>query len=90
MTAIREFIKVKNHKIEYTLPEGFECDEVEMIIMPKHDKNLEQDPYFYERKAELEQLDRDIASGKEELINSDEFEAEMDIFVAELVQKYGN
>lgn len=40
MTAIREFIKVKNHKVIVNLPNNFDSDEVEVIIMPKaEDKN---------------------------------------------------
>ena len=35
MTALREFIKVKNHTVSITLPENFNCDEVEVIVMPK-------------------------------------------------------
>ena len=35
MNAIREFIKVKNHKVEINLPKNFNYDEVEVIIMPK-------------------------------------------------------
>jgi len=35
MTAIREFIKVKEHEIHYKLPSDFDYDEVEIIILPK-------------------------------------------------------
>lgn len=37
MEAIRQFIKVKNHQINITLPEDFNADEVEIIILPKQD-----------------------------------------------------
>ncbi|MDO8454164.1 MAG: hypothetical protein Q7S59_06290 [Sulfurimonas sp.] len=37
------------------------------------DKNLEYDPYFYERQAELHQIRDDIRSGKAEMISHDEF-----------------
>lgn len=37
MEAIRQFIKVKNHQISITLPEDFNADEVEVIILPKQD-----------------------------------------------------
>jgi len=40
MTAIRDFIKVQKHKINYTLPEDFNYSEVEIIIMPKSSDNL--------------------------------------------------
>jgi len=34
MDAIRQTVKVKNHKINITLPEDFNADEVDVIIMP--------------------------------------------------------
>lgn len=37
MEAIRQFIKVKNHQINITLPEDFNAEEVEVIILPKQD-----------------------------------------------------
>ena len=35
MEAIRQIVKVKNHKISITLPDDFTADEVEVIIIPK-------------------------------------------------------
>lgn len=35
MEAIRQIVKVKNHKINITLPDDFNADEVEVIILPK-------------------------------------------------------
>jgi hypothetical protein len=35
MEAIRQIVKVKNHKISITLPDDFNVDEVEVIILPK-------------------------------------------------------
>lgn len=35
MEAIRQIVKVKNHKISITLPENFNASEVEVIIFPK-------------------------------------------------------
>ncbi|SFE82860.1 hypothetical protein [Flavobacterium xueshanense] len=35
MEAIRQIVKVKNHKISITLPDNFNADEVEVIILPK-------------------------------------------------------
>ena len=35
MEAIRRIVKVKNHKISITLPDDFNADEVEVIILPK-------------------------------------------------------
>ena len=34
MEAIRQTVKVKNHKINITLPDNFNADEVDVIIMP--------------------------------------------------------
>lgn len=41
MTAIREFVKINNHEIHMKLPEDFNYDEVEVIIMPKPNNNYE-------------------------------------------------
>ena len=38
------------------------------------DANLELDPYFYDRKRELQQIRDDIKSGKNTLISFDDFE----------------
>jgi virulence-associated protein VagC len=35
MQALREFVKVKDHSVSVRLPEGFDFEEVEVIIMPK-------------------------------------------------------
>jgi hypothetical protein len=35
MEAIRQIVKVKNHKINITLPDDFHAEEVEVIILPK-------------------------------------------------------
>ena len=35
MEAIRKIVTVKNHQINITLPEDFNADEVEVIILPK-------------------------------------------------------
>ena len=48
------------------------------------DKNLELDPYFYERQKELHQIRDDIESGKMELLSQEEFESEMEIFFRKL------
>lgn len=34
MEAIRQTVKVKNHKINITLPDDFNADEVDVIILP--------------------------------------------------------
>jgi len=39
MTAIREFVKVNNHRIDIKLPEYFNYKEVEVVIMPRMDSD---------------------------------------------------
>ena len=41
MTALREFIKVKNHEINIKLPNDFDCEEVEVIVLPKKEDEYE-------------------------------------------------
>ena len=50
------------------------------------DKNLELDPYFYERQKELHQIKNDIDSGKVQMIEHDDFWNDIDNFV-ETLQK---
>ena len=47
MTAIREFATVKDHQLHIELPEGFDYDEVEVIVMPRG-----EDLSFLEKKIE--------------------------------------
>jgi len=53
-------------------------------ITIKRDKNLELDPYFYERKKQLQQDIEDIDNGKAEMLSSEQFDLEMDIFFKDL------
>ncbi len=48
------------------------------------DKNLEYDPYFYERQVELQQIREDIKSGKAEMINDRDFWEDIDVYVSSL------
>ncbi|MDI1317301.1 hypothetical protein [Flavobacterium sp.] len=41
MEAIRQFVKVKNHQINITLPEDFMADEVEVIIIAKNENEFQ-------------------------------------------------
>ncbi len=41
MEAIRQFLKVKNQKINITLPDDFIADEVEVIILAKNEVNYQ-------------------------------------------------
>jgi len=42
------------------------------------DKNLEYDPYFYERQKELHQIKNDIDNGKIQMIENDDFWSDID------------
>jgi len=53
-------------------------------ISIEKDKNLELDPYFYERQKQLQQDIEDIDSGKAEMLSSEQFDIEMDIFFKDL------
>ncbi|MDD2697186.1 MAG: hypothetical protein PHF17_00145 [Arcobacteraceae bacterium] len=59
-------------------------------VVIQKDKNLEYDPYFYERQKELQQIRADIKSGKSELISFEDFENRVNNFEKELEQKYTN
>ena len=38
MVALRKYMKVENHELHIRLPDGFDYDEVEVVIMPKNDE----------------------------------------------------
>ena len=40
MEAIRQTIKVKNHKISITLPKDFNAEEVDVIILPSQNTTI--------------------------------------------------
>jgi hypothetical protein len=48
------------------------------------DKNLEYDPYFYERKKQLQQDMDDIDNGKVKMINNEDFWDDIDNFTQSL------
>lgn len=53
-------------------------------ITIKKDKNLEYDPYFYDRQKELQQDINDIDSGKVKMINNTDFWNDIDDFTESL------
>jgi len=59
-------------------------------IQLKKDKNLEYDPYFYERKKQLQQDINEIDNGKIEMLSQDQYDDEMNSFFTELKSKYAN
>ena len=50
----------------------------------KKDKNLEYDPYFYERQKQLQQDIDDIDNGKIKMINNTDFWNDIDSFTESL------
>ena len=48
------------------------------------DKNLEYDPYFYERKEQLQKDMDDIDNGKIKMINNEDFWDDIDNFTKSL------
>ena len=59
-------------------------------IQIQKDKNLEYDPYFYERKKQLQQDINDIDSGKVEMLSQEQYDNEINSFFTELESKYAN
>ena len=53
-------------------------------ITIKKDKNLEYDPYFYDRQKELQQDINDIDNGKVKMINNTDFWNDIDDFTESL------
>ncbi len=53
-------------------------------IKVKKDKNLEYDPYFYERQKDLQQIIEDSESGKMELLSQEQHKSEMAAFFRDL------
>ncbi|MFA7083689.1 MAG: hypothetical protein WC141_04035 [Arcobacteraceae bacterium] len=53
------------------------------IIVSK-DKNIEIDPYFYERKKDLEQNIEESENGKMEMLSQEQYDQEMEIFFKDL------
>jgi len=48
------------------------------------DKNLEYDPYFYDRRKKLHQIRADVQSGKMKLLTQEESDNEIELFFQEL------
>ena len=57
-------------------------------VQLQKDKNLEYDPYFYERQRELQQDIDDIDSGKVEMLSQEQYDEEMNNFFTDLKTKY--
>ena len=59
-------------------------------IQIQKDKNLEYDPYFYERQKELQEIRNNIKNGNSQLTSFEDFENKTSQFEKELELKYAN
>lgn len=66
MEAIRQFVKVKNNQVNITLPEGFNAEEVEVIILAKNENE------FQLSEEQIKLLDNRINEPESEYISSTE------------------
>ena len=66
MEAIRQFVKVKNHQINITLPENFNADEVEVIIFAKNEND------FQLSDSQIKLLDSRVNEPESEYLKSSE------------------
>ena len=57
-------------------------------VQLKKDKNLEYDPYFYDRQKQLQQDVNDIDAGTIEMLSQEQYDKEMDNFFTGLKSKY--
>jgi len=53
-------------------------------ITIQKDKNLELDPYFYERQEKLHQIRDDVHNGNMRLLSEEESDNEIELFFKEL------
>ena len=53
-------------------------------VQLQKDKNLVEDPYFYERQKQLQEDINEIDSGKVQMINNEDFWDEIDTFTQSL------
>ena len=59
-------------------------------VKVKKDKNLELDPFFYERQKQLEQDIKNIESGKIKMLSQEEYSKEIENFFIKIKAKYEN
>jgi hypothetical protein len=53
-------------------------------------KNLEYDPYFYERQKKLQQIRDDIESGNAEMLTQKQYDKETEQFFKNLEKQHAN
>ena len=74
-------INIKDNYVQQFM--DFVKDSHSNITVTK-DKNLDFDPYFYERKKDLEQIIEDSENGKMEMLSQEQYDNEMEIFFKDL------
>jgi hypothetical protein len=67
MQAIRQFIKVNGRNINITLPDDFNADEVEIIILPKNDDTYLTDEMKAILDSRVNEPSEDYISAKESI-----------------------
>lgn len=67
MQAIRELVTVKNHKITVTLPNNFNYNRVEIIILPIEEKQESLSDFLLTLPAISEQEINDIEAVRKDL-----------------------
>lgn len=67
MEAIRQYIKVNGRNISITLPDDFDADEVEVMILPKVDDFYLTDEMTTELEKRLNEPSEEYISGEESI-----------------------
>ena len=74
-------VQIKDNYVQNFM--SYVSNHSEDIIITK-DRNLEYDPYFYERQKELHQLREDIKNGDMEMLSQEQYDKEMKQFFSDL------
>ncbi len=77
MEAIRQFVTVKNHQINITLPDDFDAEEVEVIILPSSKEYQIPQWQIDEVRERTEKYLKDPSSAKDIDSFLKEFEGEL-------------
>jgi len=80
-------VQIKDNYVENFM--SYVSNHSENITISK-DKNLELDPYFYERQQELQEIRNNIKNGNSQLTSFEDFENKTSQFEKELELKYAN
>lgn len=73
---VQDFLTIlEHHKDKVQLQNGVSFEK---------DKNLEHDPYFYERQEKLHQIRNNVKNGNMKLLSQEESDNEIELFFKEL------